>query len=574
VKKLSNGELDADLKPTNKVSAIDLSEGYIICDDGGELRVIKVPAQTVGFNALSNGITYKLYIVPKSSSYEPGTIALVNGSDMVTLSGGDFQEKVYPYENIVVDTSGSGNDGLYKVYRVISSTVVQLASVFQGTSESGLKWKISGDLGKEIPSEKDLLYYYDSYEAVISPSEVTGIKIAEFVLTAGNISSFTDKRADNLFSQKNISQSVADEIIDGTLKAITLIEEKAQAATVNKRTKDFITRGVRSGGAITLSNDKKNLQIESLVAYNLIGERIEILKPISLTLQNYVTTGDIVEGDNYLFIDYASPNTYRLIWTNSPTPTGNEVLLASLRYNSDVVPPFQSVTIIKEPNSFTVNDIVLEGKIPTTKKAGQLFYDSTQGILFYGNKNGTSKNIDIVEIINYPRLSKIVDESIGKIAKSERLRFSLWIGDDKNSWFFFNGIQAQTFVGYNFKVPQFKVGFMALVTPLDSDTIKYDYLNDKYAPRSSEYSNILSFTDIKNDTVDTFPANSTIGVFYNGAATNRVVQLVINGVVVKATNMNDETNSAPKSKLYHAEIEIQFTDSIITVPGVVPTVQD
>jgi hypothetical protein len=95
VKKLSNGELDADLKPTNKVSAIDLSEGYIICDDGGELRVIKVPAQTVGFNALSNGITYKLYIVPKSSSYEPGTIALVNGSDMVTLSGGDFQEKVY-----------------------------------------------------------------------------------------------------------------------------------------------------------------------------------------------------------------------------------------------------------------------------------------------------------------------------------------------------------------------------------------------------------------------------------------------------------------------------------------------
>ena len=62
----------------------------------------------------------------------------------------------------------------------------------------------------------------------------------------------------------------------------------------------------------------------------------------------------------------------------------------------------------------------------------------------------------------------------------------------------------------------------------------------------------------------------TIGYYYGGSGTQRKIQLVVNGAIVKETNMNDDSTNAPISVLYAAEIEIQYSDSIIQTPSVTP----
>ena len=53
VKKLTNGELDVDLLPNNKGNVIDLNGGYVIYDDNGELRIVKVETTPVSLTNLS-----------------------------------------------------------------------------------------------------------------------------------------------------------------------------------------------------------------------------------------------------------------------------------------------------------------------------------------------------------------------------------------------------------------------------------------------------------------------------------------------------------------------------------------
>lgn len=569
IRKLPNGELDYDLKTNNKGSSIDMSGGYLIADDNGALRIIRIPSQAISLSGLVDGTTYGLYIVPKQHNYEEGTLTFTNGSKSVVVTGGNFN-KLKTFDGLVIDTSTLGNNGAYKIYNVTSTTSLDLTEEFTGTTETNLKWKVSGDLGKDNPEPQDLIFYYDGYDIVLSSSPITGFKVAEFILSAGLITTLTDKRATNLYSLKNISQSVADDVVKGIINDITTIEGKAQAESVNSRSKDFIQKGIRSGASITLFTDNETLLISQMSGYNAIGQRFEVSKSgVGLKLRDYVTLGKIVEGDNYLFVDYLSPSGYQWIWSNSQTPSGNEVLLAKIRYLSDVIPNFSIQEKYANPTAIKTPSIIFENKAIINPVEGQMYYDYVNGVYIYYQLDTTTRGdtpvYKKVEMINFPRFTKLLNQAISSVAKSERIRFNLYIDAGKDSWFFFNGIQAPTLIGYEFYIRQMKIGLTELDGTVPSTYAKYDYANGKYPLRETKFSNIIVFE--KEKFPDPFVKDSTIGMYFNGNATDKTVKLMVNGVDKASTNMQSDTNSAPTNKLYTVEILLESTDVIINPPG-------
>ena len=572
-KRETDGTLSTDLKVVKATdTSLTLFAGYAIVNLEGEVLILEVDQDDIDVSSHSDNIEYYVYIVPSKSSFESGTLTFTNGSKNVSVTGGNF-DKLNPGESLVITTSLSGNDGVYPVGSIAGSNLLLLTDDFAGTTEAGLKWKIAPYFGPDlVATTTDLVYFYDSYEVVISSSEIkNGVKLASFRKASGAVSVVTDKREENLYRQKPVFKLIADEITKGKKNDITSIEEKAAAGAVRGTNSDFFTKGIWTGGAMSFNSSNQNnelLDVEPLVVYDGLGRRVQLTQTVQINLRTAVNEGSITEGDNYLYIIYKSPNSYQFAWDDSPeSEKADRVLLKGVRYASDILPYFSFLTTVPDRCKLRANSIVFDGKENPNYAEGQCYYSGGKlyvwipGSQEEGDKAGTIQRVQIIDALS---LQNTIETEINKIAKREILRFSLYIGADKDAWFFHNSIQMPTFIPYTFTVTGVKVGSIVTTTPVPSTYQGYDYLNSNslYVKKDSLVANVTNKTSGLPTKIG---ANGTLGIAHRstgGVEGNpRKIVLSVNGAEVDIVSSESLPNG-----LYEATVEVISTDPIVVVP--------
>lgn len=562
--KLPSGVLDVDLRIEQITdTSLFLNPGYAIVYDGSEIRIIEVPKATIDFSSQSDGIDYNIYMVPKGDSYEAGTLTFVNGSKTVLITGGDFA-KTDPYESLVIDSSLLSNNGVYEVYQP-STTTLELVNIFTGTSESGLKWKIAGNFkGYKTATANDLIYSYDSYDIVISSQKSEeGLLLSTVRKSSGIIGIITDQRATNLFSMKALSKTVADEVIKGVTKDITTIEEKASAGTMDQVVSDSIQTGWLTGLSLSISG--AILTIGSGVVYNSSGKRISIPSQITLDLQQYVTSGNIIETNtNYLYISYVSPNSYKFSWSQSGDLTEKGVILIGrIQWTDAGTEPFSIISSDKQPTKHKVNSALFSENQILTYQHGEMYFKDNVFWYRYLDETVRDPVLREIELIGLTRLNTLLKTALNGVAKSEKIRFSLYPTDEKDSWFFNNGIQSPVLIGYKHKITSWKIGILPAMSAPVSSSVVYDYTT-KEVLIASKISSIITKTP--NHVGD---PNATVGVQFYGSGSVNKVRLVYNGVVIDETDMQapdtDTLGQALINRLYQVELTVETTEDIITI---------
>lgn len=557
-----NGVLDNSFRvEQNTPTSLLINEGYAISNIASAMRIlISLSKESIDVTSLLDDTMYNLYLIGKETSYEQGTLTLTNGSKIVTVANGDFN-KLDPYESLVIDTSGSGNDGVYEIYNVVGGNTLELVEEFTGTTEAALKWKVAGNFkGYKAATETDLIYAYDGYDLVISSQNLsTGFILATFEKKAGVLASIADKRSTNLFSVKAVGKTLADSVINGVVNAITTIEEKASAGSIDKIVTDNISEGFKSGFGMTLATTV--LTITGGVAYNSVGKRIEVPQATILDLKALVTAGDITEGSNSLYLSYVSPNSYQLLW--NPPAKLSSILVGKVLYSSAAEPtPFSLDVEVKTPIKHKVNSIVFEEKPINSYLDKEIYYRN--GILYYQYLDLTIRDpiLKEVELINYVRLNTILNQALNTVAKSEKIRFSLYPTAEKDSWFFSNGVQSPVLMGYKHKIVSWKVGTLNMQTPGGSSQV-YDYTTKEVLVTSKITNIITKALDAATGLGET---DSTLGIYFSGSGSQNKIKLVHNGNVISETDMQgstDDIGQAVINKLYQVEIVVESTSAII-----------
>jgi len=562
--KLPSGVLDIDMKvEQSSDTSVFINPGYFISYDGSEIRIVEVPNTPIDLTSQPDDTDLRIYAIPSSNSYEAGTLTFTNGSKTVAITGGSFA-KLDPYESLVITDSVSGNNGVYEIYEIQSNGSLELVSIFTGTTESGLTWKIAGNFkGYKTATATDLIYSYDDYEVSVSTQDsAEGLLLAIIRKTAGVISSITDSRADNLFSMKTLSKTVADDIIKGVTKDITTIEEKANAATIDLALADLIKEGHFTGMGLTISGD--NLIIGSGAVYNGQGKRIAIPSSLTVGLNQYVTSGDIVLGNtNYLWISYVTPNSYSLSWSQSAsTAVKNKILIGRLEYTDAGTVPYILMEDVKDPIKHKVNCITFQNKEILSPEENDMYMKN--GRLYYQWIDTTSRDpvLQEIEIIGFKRLNTLLNSALKSVAKSEKIRFSLFPNAEKDAWFMLNGIQSPALIGYRHKIVGWKVGLMDMGTAAGTYSV-FDYTT-KQTSKGARFTSIVSKT-----LATAVEADSSLGVYFSGDASVNTIQLISNGLVIDYTNMHqadsDDLAEAPINKLYVVEVSVETTEDIITI---------
>lgn len=562
--KLPSGVLDIDMKvEQSSDNSVFINPGYFIAYDGTEIRIVEVPNTPIDLTSQPDDTDLRIYAVPSSNSYEAGTLTFTNGSKTVTVTDGSFA-KLDPYESLVITDSVSGNNGVYEIYEIPSSGILELVNIFTGTTESGLTWKIAGNFkGYKTASATDLIYTYDDYEVSVSTQDsAEGLLLAIIRKTAGVISTITDSRSDNLFSMKTLSKTVADDIIKGVTKDITTIEEKANAGTIDLALADLIKEGHYSGLGLTISGD--NIIIGSGAVYNGQGKRIAIPSALTVGLNQYVTSGDIILGNtNYLWISYVTPNSYSLSWSQSAsTAVKNKILIGRLEYTDAGTVPFILMEDVKDPIKHKMNCITFQNKPILSPEENDMYM--RDGRLYYQWLDRTSRDpvLQEIEIIGFKRLNTLLNSALKSVAKSEKIRFSLFPNAEKDAWFMLNGIQSPALIGYRHKIVGWKVGLMDMGTAAGTYSV-FDYT-------TKETSKGARFTSVVSRTLATaVEADSSLGVYFSGNASVNTIQLISNGLVIDYTNMHqadsDDLAEAPINKLYVVEVSVETTEDIIVI---------
>jgi len=560
-----NGIFDKNLQlEINTTSSVVINPGVAISNNDNEVRLMVLPAkEIIDATSLLNDIPYNVYIVPKESNYETGLLTFTNGSKVVSVAGGTFN-KLDPYESLVIEDSLSGNDGVYEIYSPGTDTL-ELVEPFTGTTETDLKYKIAANFkGYKTATEIDLEYAYDGFDVVVSSLKLTtGFILGTFQKTAGIVTTLTDRRSNNLYTIKAIGKVLADSVITGITNAITTIEEKASAATMDKVITDFVTSGYRSGLVVTLVDE--TLVISSGIAYTALGKRIHVETETVIDLAAAVTNGQVVTGENKLYLGYVSPNSYEWIWNNQ---TKGAVAITDLGYNIDLRPSFYIVSDLRAPVKQKLNSVVFEEKPMLTFLEREVYYEG--GILYYYQLDPTSREGGVLrqtELINIHRLNELLNAALNGVAKSERIRFSLYPSAEKESWFFNNGIQSPTLIGYQSKIVGWRVGLLEAGAPAVNSQI-YDY-TEKEVLATSKISGIVA-----KALEFVAPADSTLGVYFSGAGSINTIKLMVNGVAIDTTNMQaegDTLGEAAINKVYQVEVRVESTESVITI---VPTTEE
>ncbi len=562
--KLPSGVLDIDMKvEQSSDTSVFINPGYFISYDGTEIRIVEVPNTPIDLTSQPDDTDLRIYAIPNSNSYEAGTLTFTNGSKTVVITDGSFA-KLDPYESLVITDSISGNDGVYEIYEIPSAGSLELVNIFTGTTESGLTWKIAGNFkGYKTATATDLIYTYDDYEIAVSTQDsAEGLLLAIVRKTAGVISSITDSRSDNLFSMKTLSKTVADDIIKGVTKDITTIEEKASAATIDLALGDLIKEGYVTGLGLTIEGD--NLLIGSGAVYNSQGKRIAIPSTLTVGLNQYVTSGDIILGDtNYLYISYVSPNSYSLSWSQSSTTAiKNKILIGRLEYTDAGTVPYILMEDVKNPIKHKMNCITFQNKPILSPEENDMYIKNGRVYYQWLDKSLRDPVLQEIELIGFKRLNTILNNALKSIAKSEKIRFSLFPNAEKDAWFMFNGIQSPALIGYRHKIVGWKVGVMDMGTAAGTYSV-FDYTTKETA-KGARFTSVVSKT-----LALPVEADSSLGIYFDGNSTLNTIQLISNGVVIDYTNMHpvdtDDLGQAVINKLYVVEVAVETTEDIITI---------
>lgn len=456
VYKTEGGSLSEDLLVSiSGTTGIFINGGYCIDNKNGEIIFANIQGKSVSLSGYPVNTTYYIYVVPKLSNYESGTLTFTNGSKVVS-SNVKFST-VSPYSSILIEDSVSGNNGIYQIASVNTSTI-ELTEVFTGTTEANLKWKVIGRFtdGMELDSN-DTIFEYDSYDIVVSSNaSLEGYMLAKVLVTnSGELDKLIDKRGENLFKLNPTVQLNADNILTGSINAVTTLEEKAKAARVNLICSDLFTNGLKSGSAIVttgLNNELVRIS-SSDIYYDGYGNRILLPSNVTLNLYDYVSEGKILPGVNYLYIRYQSPNTYSWIITTGVSNDPYYVLIAKITDRVDVTPRFLTedsriMSKLKAPS------FISQGK-GSTSSEGEIYYKPNtigKGKYYFQRLSADGVTLEEIELITPMGLQEAIENQLGDEARTERLRFSFYPFESKDSWYLFNGLAAPTVVGYDYTV--------------------------------------------------------------------------------------------------------------------------
>jgi hypothetical protein len=345
--------------------SIDINGGYCIWNLNNEIIIIKVDRTSIDLSEYGDGSFY-ITVVPKKSSYEEGILSFTNGSKTVSIAGGTFT-KIYPFEYIGIYDSISGNNGLYKVANIGTSTI-ELTESFTGTTENNLPWKIMGYYGQEITpnTEDNPLYEYNDYDILITTDQINGICLAVVSILGAEIDRISDRRTSNLYKEKFSGNVNADSILNGINKQVTTIEEARIINTLTEFMRNFITPGVRSGGvgSIIMGNQ---LLLTEIYAYSPLGREVH-LSATQINLDDWVADSQINEGTNYFYLfpsDYGS-YSYKCFQTQQ---SGNVISIGKLVYNTPIRSPYSweeekitarlksSIKLGDKPNDYSLGDL-------------------------------------------------------------------------------------------------------------------------------------------------------------------------------------------------------------------------
>ncbi|RPI19725.1 MAG: hypothetical protein EHM58_00535 [Ignavibacteriae bacterium] len=609
IRKVDNGVLDTPflVTGTNQDAdspSISVNGGVFIRQYGGVYRIIESkPASFAIDSATYQPGTYNISLVAGVSSYEKGTLTFTNASNSVTINNGNFNH-LRPYGYIVV-SDDTGASTAYKVIEVHNESVI-LENVYTGETKSNVKWKVGARFPVNATPQNAndmLLYEYDNSEIKISQKNL-GIVLAEMTVlegsTPGSISiNVTDRRQSSVAVFNNNAAN-ADDVIDGQYNRITTIEEKAQAQRLDRVVNDTFTRGIRKGyaaGDMVISGG--NLVFGAIKAYDNTGKRIEIPAGTSINLDALLLN----TGANYLYVYYKEPNSYDFTW-NLPVPKGMHVFLAEVNKSETVgggggdastYSPY-TVTPGSYRSSIKSNSFISEGKILDTSASdipsldklawteGEIFYNPLDKTYYYiksvetqinaNTKTGTTTVINYVaeKMVNLSYLTQTIDS----LKHQERLRFALYPYANKKNWFLFNGIGAPCPVGYEFLIVEWKIGFFDTSLINDNYSI-IDYMGGlqsqhsfdaKITSENGKWNAPLTKTKGLNNidlSSTKYISNSTVGIFFNGTAGTRTIDLRVNGNNVDSVNMESEGfipdggGGTPINKLYIVEVTIQLT---------------
>jgi hypothetical protein len=526
---------------------IRIATGYCIANISNEIVIVSIPQTDVDMSTYSG--TYYIYIVPEKSSYEDGLLTFTNGSKTVTIDAdGDF-DKLNPYEYLVIIDSLLGNNALYQVSNDIASGTLELSEEFAGTTETDLKWKIAGYFGSVItPTESSLPYEYDKYEVVVSTlppgiGVANGICLAKAVCDGLGGIVLTDYRNEgNLYIEKQLAPMVADQITAGDTHSVTTIEEKAQAGVVSKDIASFVEAGVRTGLVPALQLDHKTLQIGFGHAFNSDGQRIEILDTgdiYTTDLEVLEGLGTILDGANYCYLKYVSPNSYEFVWNQTGAAETGAVKICKILY--DPLAPVNGGHFgLTDQRTFVelkTPSLLLEDKEILPDNAGEIIYYTS----------GTDASLHGLYYCKGSTAYKIVDKAD---YLEEVYRFVLYPPESKDFWFFLQGIAAPTFISDSFMLKSFKIAIISTVALVGGNHSIMDILtgidtgaggvnpisSSQFILKTKNAENITIANDFTPGAVE-FAPNLSFGVYFAGKLSPRVIQLIIGGKVESEIDM-------------------------------------
>lgn len=253
-------------------------------------------------------------LVQKATTYqEVGTIEFTYGSDQVVGTDTEFTKNIDKYMNLVIEGSGSGNNGRYVVLSVEDDENLTLQEVFTGTTESGLDYSVGGRFpdAAYVPSTLAdyRIYQYDTYEFVITTNAATTgqYRIATVAKPGGILTSVVDKRtADNNFVKFKPTN------IDGAQVASGIVEATFLPVATGS------VPGIVSIGTQSFAGQKTFLNKVGIVVPGTSGTDVEFLEMMGDQVYPYITMGEGTSGE-YAIIGY---NQARKVYIDHVTGAG------------------------------------------------------------------------------------------------------------------------------------------------------------------------------------------------------------------------------------------------------------
>ncbi len=189
-----------DWKPSYAGLVVTVQAGNaIVKDANGAIRsIISGTSKTV--TVPSGDGTYNVLVEYSATTLETGTLQATNGSTAIVGSGTSFTKLFKANRSVILDNTA------YAVASVTDDTHLTLVSPYGGTTGSGKTFETGGWFSVVPPVAQQKIYAYDGFtlSATLSAPSSTQYKIAQVVVSAGAITSLTDKRTDNIFALQGI----------------------------------------------------------------------------------------------------------------------------------------------------------------------------------------------------------------------------------------------------------------------------------------------------------------------------------------------------------------------------------